>query len=216
MGKTLKRALVLFSGGVDSTTLLYRSLPRYKEVEAISFNYGSKHNGKELQCASNICALLKIKHTIISLQLPFKSSLLVGGEALPHGHYSSENMKNTVVPFRNGILLSIAAGYADSEGIEHLLIGAHAGDHPIYPDCRPYFLNKMKEAIQTGTSNTVHLKFPFQHMTKIKIVSIGLKLGVPYEMTWSCYEGQDGPCLKCGTCVERLEAFTKNNMKDPL
>jgi len=212
--------LVVFSGGMDSATALYKTIvdnPNDK-VETISFNYGSKHNDMEYKAAQKICEKLNIKNTKISLDFIsqyFKSDLLQSGGNIPEGHYAAENMKSTVVPFRNGIMLSIAAGFAESVEADILVLGNHAGDHTIYPDCRQEFVNPMAKAIEEGTWKKIKLQSPFCNITKTEIVKIGVKLKVPYELTYSCYNGKEMHCGKCGTCVERIEAFKDSKVDDP-
>lgn len=213
----MSKCLIVLSGGTDSATLMYKAMNEFDTLEAISFYYGSKHNAREIEMASKLCEINEIKHTIIDLQFIndyFKSDLLLSGGEIPEGHYADENMKSTVVPFRNGIMLSIAAGLAESIDADAIGIGNHAGDHTIYPDCRPEFIFALTEAIRNGTYKKVTVWSPFSNITKSDIISIGLKLGVPYSFTYSCYKGNDKHCGKCGTCVERLESFADNNVKD--
>jgi 7-cyano-7-deazaguanine synthase len=145
----------------------------------------------------------------------FESDLLQSGGAIPEGHYEAENMKQTVVPFRNGILLSIAAGFAESVGAEGLVIAAHSGDHAIYPDCREEFMKPMAEAITAGTYADLEVLRPFIHLRKEGIAALGASLGIDFSLTWSCYKGGEIHCGKCGTCVERKEAFEKAGLEDP-
>lgn len=219
------KALIILSGGLDSTTLLYDLLNEYHqdEILALSFNYGSKHNEYELAQATKTCKELRINHTILDLKSLFDnldSALLDhdNSEAIPEGHYADENMKKTVVPFRNGILLSIAVGIAESRNIPNVYFGAHAGDHAIYPDCRKVFIKAVSKCSQLGTYNKIKISAPYKNLDKIDIVERGKKLGVNYSMTWTCYNPtKDGlPCGKCGSCVERTEAFFKNQLSDPL
>jgi len=213
-----EKVVVVFSGGLDSTTLLYWAKKHYQDVEALTFNYGSKHNEKEIHFAKEHCLALGVKHQIINLNLNewgFTSSLLKDGEKIPEGHYAAENMKSTVVPFRNGIMLSIAVGYAENIKADRVLLGSHSGDHDIYPDCRREFTLAISLAASLGTYNNVKIESPFNDMKKEDIVKEGKDLKVLYDRTWSCYEGGDRPCLKCGTCVERTEAFFLNEVKDP-
>jgi 7-cyano-7-deazaguanine synthase len=218
----MDKALIILSGGLDSTTLLYDIVNQYgaENVVALSFNYGSKHNAQELAKALKSCTQLSVKHEIISLQEVFRlfnSALLEGGEEVPKGHYEEENMKKTVVPFRNGILLSLAVGYAESQGIDKVFYGAHSGDHAIYPDCREEFIKAISSAAKTGTYNEVQIIAPYTNMNKISILEKGQELGVDYSNTWTCYDPQDGkPCGKCGSCTERTEAFVENFLVDPL
>lgn len=209
------KGVLLLSGGMDSTTLLYFLLNQGHSINAISFNYYSKHNDKELEMARWHTDRLCIKHEIVDLPFInrlYKSTLLQSGNEIPEGHYTDEIMIQTVVPFRNGILLSIATGYAETIQADFVAIASHAGDHTIYPDCRIEFNNAFQEAMLKGTHHHIRLLAPFAEWTKSQIVRLGLNLGVDYDMTWSCYKGGDRPCGKCGTCIERLEALD-NNLK---
>lgn len=209
------RAVVLLSGGMDSTTALYHSVGYYDYIEAISFDYGQNHK-KELELAKWHCEHLGIEHTIIKLDFScFNSSLLSGADAIPEGHYEDESMKSTVVPFRNGIMLAYAVGYAENIGADVVIIGSHAGDHAVYPDCRKEFTHFMSCAAHEGTYNKIIIDSPFNAKMKWDIVKIGTGLKIDYSKTWSCYKGHEKPCGKCGTCVERIEAFVKNNLIDP-
>ena len=213
-----QKVIVLLSGGVDSVTALYSALKEYNVVCALSFNYGAKHNARELECARYHAALQGIRHEIISLDFMdrlFKSDLLQSGAEIPKGRYTQENMKSTVVPFRNGIMLSIAGGLADSLEATGIIIAAHSGDHSLYPDCRPAFMHAMNRAIQAGTGEAVSILSPFLNLNKGEIVRLGTSLGVDYARTWSCYCGQELHCGKCGTCVERREAFVQAGVCDP-
>jgi 7-cyano-7-deazaguanine synthase len=210
--------VVLISGGMDSVTALYQALQEHEVVAGISFDYGSKHNNKEIPFALYHCEQHGIHHDIVGLDFMnrlFRSDLLQSGGDVPEGHYAAENMKRTVVPFRNGIMLSVAAGYAESRGAQGLVIAAHTGDHTIYPDCRETFMRPMEEAIRSGTYAGIELLRPFIAMDKAQIVARGMELGVDYSKTWSCYKGLDLHCGKCGTCVERREAFSKAGIPDP-
>ena len=204
----MKDSIIIVSGGMDSVTLLYD----YKDRIAlgISFDYGSNHNAKEIPFAKLHCERLGIKHVTIPLDFMhqyFKSSLLEGADAIPEGHYQDENMKSTVVPFRNGIMLAIAAGMAESYGLSHVMIANHGGDHAIYPDCRPEFISAMSNATEAGSYNGVTVLAPYTNITKGDIARRGKELGIDYNETWSCYKGGEKHCGKCGTCVERKEAL---------
>ena len=204
----MKNKIILLSGGMDSTTLLYQYKDKIKL--AVSFDYGSKHNKMELKYAKLNCDKLKIKHTIIKLGFVnklFKSSLLKSGGEIPEGHYESKSMKSTVVPFRNGIMLSIVGGLAESENCDSILIANHFGDHAIYPDCRKSFIRYMSQAIQAGTYNKILITAPYTKLSKKNIAAIGLTLRIDYTKTYSCYKGKKIHCGKCGTCVERKEAL---------
>ena len=202
------KALIVYSGGLDSSVLLHK----YKDVIALalSFDYGSKHAERELAAAAAQCALLGIKHEVVRLPFVeqlFKSALLKGGEAIPTADYDTDNMKSTVVPFRNGIMLAIAAGVAESNGLDTLLIANHAGDHAIYPDCTEQFIDAMGAAIDAGTYETLRLFAPFCNHTKRAIALEGRDLGVDYALTYSCYNGTEQHCGICATCRERKQAL---------
>ena len=211
----MKNSVIIVSGGMDSITLLYD----HKDEIAlgISFDYGSNHNAREIPFAKMHCERLGIKHITINLDfmhLYFKSSLLDGAEAIPEGHYADDNMKSTVVPFRNGIMLSIAIGIAESNNLDQVFIANHGGDHTIYPDCRPEFINAIDAAATAGTYNNVKAVAPYTKITKSDIARIGKKLGIDYTETWSCYKGGEVHCGKCGTCVERKEALAEAGIED--
>lgn len=211
----MKNSVIIVSGGMDSITLLYD----HKDEIAlgISFDYGSNHNAREIPFAKMHCERLGIKHITINLDFMhqyFKSSLLDGAEAIPEGHYADDNMKSTVVPFRNGIMLSIAIGIAESNNLDQVFIANHGGDHTIYPDCRPEFINAIDAAATAGTYNNVKVVAPYTKITKNDIARIGKKLGIDYTETWSCYKGGEVHCGKCGTCVERKEALAEAGIED--
>ena len=213
-----ERGLIIWSGGLDSTSLLFHLRSQEMLMSAVHFSYGSKHNSKEILAVANIAKAFKIPVRCISLDFIgklFKSSLLQNGSPIPEGHYEDENMKQTVVPFRNGIMLSIAAGLAESENIPSVYIGAHAGDHTIYPDCRPNFLSSMGNAIKNGTWDNISLIAPFQNLSKGAIVTKGDIAGTPFDMTWTCYKGGPYHCGVCGACTERKEAFIYAGIEDP-
>jgi len=214
----IMKVVVLCSGGMDSVTALHWARGEHDAVAAVSFDYGSKHNAREIPCAAAQAAALGVRHQTIALPFVnelFSSALLKGGGEIPEGHYEAESMRRTVVPFRNAILLSIASGWAESVGAEGLVIAAHTGDHAIYPDCREEFMNAMGEAIKQGTYAGIRLLRPFIAMDKAAIVSLGTRLGVDFGNTWSCYKGGAIHCGRCGTCVERREAFARAGVQDP-
>lgn len=215
--KTKQSALVVCSGGVDSVTALYWAQRRYSRVEAVTFDYGSNHNKRERAGLRAICNDTGVDLTVVKLPLGryFKSSLLSGADAIPEGHYAADNMKSTVVPFRNGIMLAFAAGLAESNGLDAIVLGNHAGDHTIYPDCRREFIDGMAEAVKAGTWKRIKVVSPFCDVTKADIVKVGARLGVPLGKTYSCYKGRKHHCGKCGTCVERREAFELAGVPDP-
>lgn len=211
----MKNSAIIVSGGMDSITLLYD----HKDEIAlgISFDYGSNHNAREIPFAKMHCERLGIKHITINLDFMhqyFKSSLLDGAEAIPEGHYADDNMKSTVVPFRNGIMLAIAIGIAESNNLDQVFIANHGGDHTIYPDCRPEFINAIDAAATAGTYNNVKVIAPYTKITKSDIARIGKRLGIDYAETWSCYKGGGVHCGKCGTCVERKEALAEAGIED--
>jgi 7-cyano-7-deazaguanine synthase len=212
------KSVVLLSGGMDSVTALYHAAAEHEVTDALSFDYGSKHNHREIPFAGHHAQRLGVRHTVIPLQFMgehFASDLLQSGGEIPEGHYEEESMKRTVVPFRNGIMLSIAAGFAESRGAEGLVIAAHAGDHAIYPDCREPFMQAISDAIRLGTYAGVQVLRPFISLTKSQIAVRGAELGVDFAQTWSCYKGGTIHCGVCGTCVERREAFLLAGLNDP-
>ena len=196
MDRQQQRAIVVFSGGMDSATALWWALREFRDVAAVSFEYGAKHNARELAAAATICKKLSVPQTVIPLDFigrNFHSSLLKTGGDIPEGNYNEENMASTVVPFRNGIMLAAAAGLAEDSGFSAVILGNHTGDHAIYPDCRPEFIDGMANAIEAGTGGKVKLLSPFCRMTKGEIAALGAKLGVDFSLTWSCYNGRDVP-----------------------
>ena len=209
-------SVIIYSGGLDSTTLLYEEQQRI--ALAVTFDYGSNHAAREIACARHHCTLLGIGHVVIELAFMgryFSSSLLSGPEAIPDGSYDDSNMHSTVVPFRNGIMLSIACGLAESRGLTRVLIANHGGDHAIYPDCRPAFVEAMDGAMQAGTYEGVRLAAPYTNLTKADLVRRGAALGIDYGRTYSCYRGGEHHCGTCGTCTERKEAFREAGIPDP-
>ena len=202
------KAILIYSGGLDSTTLLYE----YKDsiALAVTFGYGAKHNERETACAVENCRLLGIRHMIIPLDFIgryFKSDLLLSGGEIPSGNYDEENMKSTVVPFRNGIMLAVAAGLAESYDLDTVLIANHSGDHAIYPDCRPAFIDAFDKAAEAGTYNGVRIVSPYCSLSKRDIALRGKAIGIDYGKTYSCYKGGEKHCGTCGTCRERKEAL---------
>ena len=213
---TQKDSVIIYSGGLDSTTLLYEE--RERVALAVTFDYGSNHAAREIACAKHHCALLGIEHLVIELGFMsryFQSSLLSGAADIPDGNYDEANMKSTVVPFRNGIMLSIACGLAESRGLKRVLIANHGGDHAIYPDCRPMFVDAMNAAMQAGTYEGVLLAAPYTNISKADIIRRGARLGIDYGATYSCYRGGEHHCGTCGTCTERREAFREAGIPDP-
>lgn len=211
------KILHVYSGGLDSTVLLTKLLKEKNEVQCLNFYYGSNHNEMERNAARAITEKFDVQLDEINLdfiQDYFKSSLLSGAKAIPEGHYQAENMRSTVVPFRNGIMLSIATGFAESVDMEAISIASHAGDHYIYPDCRPQFNMAMEDAIREGTEKRIQLLTPFYDFTKTGIVKLGEKLKAPMFLSYSCYRGAIEHCGTCGACNERKEAFKEAGVKD--
>jgi len=213
------RTVAILSGGIDSTTLVYDLMKQGDEIFCLSFDYGQKHK-KELEYAKRICKKLKLKHKIVDIsnihKIVVSQNSLTGIEEVPEGHYADEIMKKTVVPYRNSIMLIIAAGLASTLDYNRIAYAAHAGNHAIYPDCRPEFVEAMKILLEIGDYKKIKLYAPYINISKTDIVKKGLSLNIPYKDTWSCYKGKELPCGKCGTCIERLEAFRDVGIVDPL
>jgi 7-cyano-7-deazaguanine synthase len=211
--------VVLLSGGMDSVCALHDARARPGGVAAaLTFDYGSKHNAREIPFAAWHARRLGVRHEVVDLpfiERLFRSDLLRSGGEIPDGHYEDPTMRRTVVPFRNGILLAIAAGFAESVGAVSVVLAAHGGDHAIYPDCRPPFLRAMDEAVQLGTYAGIRIDRPFAGLDKARIAARGAELDVDFSMTWSCYKGGERHCGTCGTCVERKEAFRRAGLRDP-
>jgi 7-cyano-7-deazaguanine synthase len=221
--KRLSDSVAVVSGGMDSVTMLYLMVQRLCIPHVVSFDYGQKHV-KELECAAYHADLLGLRHTVVPMKHlgDFLNSALTDSETdVPEGHYAAENMKATVVPNRNMIMMSIAAGIAVSEKAAYLGVGMHAGDHAVYPDCRPEFVVHMETTLKIANDGFIHPNFqifsPFINSTKGDIVTVGmnLKTFLNYGKTWSCYKGGELHCGKCGTCVERKEAFQLACYDDP-
>ena len=211
----MKDSVIVVSGGMDSVTLLYEK--KDEIALGISFDYGSNHNHNELPLAALHCQRLGIEHVVVPLGFMyqyFKSSLLESGDSIPDGSYDEENMKSTVVPFRNGVMLAVAAGIAESNGLTKVLIANHGGDHTIYPDCRPEFIAAMDAAVEAGTFARVRVVAPYTNISKADIARRGRALGIDYAETWSCYKGGHVHCGTCGTCVERKEALREAGIED--
>lgn len=212
------KCLILLSGGVDSATALHWAAREHEPMAALSFRYGSNHADRELACAERQARTLNIPHRVVDLSAlapHLSSALLSGASAIPAGEYDEQNMRATVVPFRNGIFLSVAAGIAESCGAQGVVIAAHSGDHAIYPDCRESFMQAMSRAIELGSYAGVQLLRPFISMSKAQIVELGAQLGVDFAHTYSCYCGGERHCGRCGTCRERREAFLASGVPDP-
>lgn len=203
-----KDSLLVLSGGMDSTTMLYEY--RSRIALCVNFSYGANHNEREAACARANCQRLGIPLVEIDLAFMgkyFRSALLEGADAIPEAEYAPENLASTVVPFRNGIMLSVAAGLAESRGLRRVMIANHGGDHEIYPDCRPAFIDSMGRAIADGSGSLVELCAPYTHLTKNDIARRGAALGVDYSLTYSCYKGGATHCGRCATCLERRQAL---------
>jgi len=211
----MSKPIVLYSGGLDSTVLLWSLRPN---VKALLFDYGQRHS-KELKQAVQICQTHQIEWELADLQSIrelISSGSQTGNEPVPEGHYAEESMKATVVPNRNMIMLSIAVGWAVATKSPYVAWAAHAGDHPLYPDCRPDFFEALRNAIEIGNAwSNVTLQAPFILKTKAEIVKLGHQLGAPLDQTWSCYNSGPIHCGRCGTCVERQEAFALAEVDDP-
>ncbi|MDD2960653.1 MAG: 7-cyano-7-deazaguanine synthase QueC [Muribaculaceae bacterium] len=211
----MKDSVIILSGGMDSVTMLYD----FKDeiALAVTFDYGSNHNRREAEFAKLHCNRLGIKHILIPLDFMgkyFKSSLLEGSDAIPEGHYADENMKSTVVPFRNGIMLAIACGLAESNELKRVMLANHFGDHSIYPDCRKSFVEAMDSAMKAGTYEGISIYAPYTDITKSDIARRGKELHIDYSETYSCYKGGEKHCGRCGTCVERKEAMSDAGIID--
>ena len=212
-------AVTVLSGGMDSTVLAYLATGLYEQVDLLSVDYGQRHR-TELAFAARTAGHLGLRHDVIELPI---GGILVGSALtdpsveVPHGHYAADNMASTVVPNRNAILISVAYAAAVARGAEAVLVGVHAGDHFVYPDCRPGFVDALGEALKVGNEGygDVRLEAPFVHHSKTDIARLGERLGVDWTSTWSCYEGGDVHCGRCGTCVERREAFRDAGVADP-
>lgn len=219
-----KRFLVVLSGGMDSTTLLWNLHDNKQAAMAVSFDYGQRHR-RELRAAEATCAKLGIPRIVIQIPdfgLYMPGSALTdhgpAGVDVPHGHYADATMVKTVVPNRNMMMISIAAGIALAHKLDGVAVGVHSGDHAIYPDCRENFILAVRRAIRFGNydADLFDVYAPYLHIDKGAIAAIGKHLGVDYSLTWTCYEGGEHPCGKCGACVERAEAFAHAGMDDPL
>lgn len=220
MKKEALKTVIVLSGGMDSSTLAYYLKDKGHKLTALTFNYGQKHN-REAEHAEKIAKKLGIPWKLVDISDVKKilsSSLTDDKQKVPHGHYAAKNMKSTVVPNRNAIMLSIAGGYAGSIKARYIGYAAHGGDHFIYADCRPLFVNCFSSALAAAFIDEKirpELIAPFINIDKTDIVRMGHMLKVPYGETWSCYEGGEKHCGKCGTCVERKEAFQKSGVSDP-
>ncbi|MDE6453138.1 MAG: 7-cyano-7-deazaguanine synthase QueC [Muribaculaceae bacterium] len=212
----MKDAIMVLSGGMDSTTMLHEYAERI--ALAVTFDYGSNHNAREIECARHNCRALGIELVEVKMDFIgrlFQSSLLSGADAIPKGDYDDDNMRSTVVPFRNGIMLAAAAGLAESRGLKTVMLANHSGDHAIYPDCRPGFVDAMSRAISEGTYDHVTIFAPYTALSKAEIAARGAACGVDFAHTYSCYCGREKHCGRCGTCRERREALALAGIPDP-
>lgn len=219
-----KIAICLCSGGLDSTTVLYSAVKQGYDVRLLAIAYGQRHQ-KELRCAESIAAGLRVPLKVMDLPLGWKgSSLLDTAMALPTGRSEeemSEGIPSSYVPGRNIMFLSLAASYAEAIGAETIFIGANALDYSGYPDCRPEFFEAFETCLKVGTKagtegRAVKISVPLLNLSKKEIVELGKSLGVPFEMTWSCYEGREKPCGQCDSCRLREKGFREAGISDPL
>jgi len=212
------KVVIIISGGMDSTTLLYDILNKGYDVYALSFDYKQRHR-KELEMARKTCEKLKVPHKIVditSINQLLQGNSLTSDIDVPEGNYNEDSMKATVVPNRNMIFLSLAIGYAISVKAKKVYYGAHAGDHAIYPDCRKDFIEAMQKVASLCDYEKIMIEAPYIDIDKAEILKKGTALGVDYSLTWTCYKGKEKPCKKCGACNERKEAFDLNGKTDPL
>jgi|TARA_B110000438_G_scaffold303165_1_gene363478 7-cyano-7-deazaguanine synthase len=214
----MTQIILVYSGGLDSFTLLNQAMDMGHDVSTISFDYGQKHK-KELDCVKRFCLEKAIDHKIIdisSIKEIFSGSSLTDDLDIPKGHYEDESMQSTVVPNRNMILISLALGFAVTKEATEVWFGAHSGDHAIYPDCRPEFVEKMDAVAKIANYSPIAVKAPYISKSKSEILEIGLSLNLDYSFTWTCYEGKELACGSCGACHERLESFSDHNVTDPI
>ncbi len=216
---TANATVVIYSGGMDSFTVLHRALREGRDVHALSFDYGQRHV-RELDIARRVCHTLSVPHQVVDIRaihgLIDNSSLTDATQPMPHGDYASDNLASTAVPNRNMILLSLAIAKAVNIGADRVDYGAHGGDHVLYPDCRPAFVEAMRHAAGLANLEPVEIHAPYLHATKAEILRDGLAMGLDYADTWTCYEGDTLACGQCASCCERLDAFAANGVTDPL
>lgn len=223
----MTHSIVVLSGGLDSAVALWLTATYTTRITAITVDYGQRHH-REIEAARDVVIALRrrtkrpaptIDHHLVNVpdigRALTGSALTDQSVPVPHGHYTAPVMASTVVPNRNMILAAIATGIAVSRGADEMVLAVHAGDHPVYPDCRPVFVDALQRCVTVGTDSALRVVVPFVHETKSKIVEVGHRLGVPFELTWSCYEGRDTHCGRCGTCAERKEAFELARVPDP-
>ena len=214
----LEKVVVVYSGGMDSFTVLNTAIQNGLDVYALSFDYGQKHS-KELKIAAQVCRELGVSHKIVDITAIndlMANSSLTSDAVIPEGHYEDDSMKSTVVPNRNMVLLSMAIAYAVSLEASKVYYGAHSGDHHIYPDCRPEFVDAMNAVSSIANYQSVNIVTPFLHSSKGDILKAGLEMNLDYAKTWTCYNGREKSCGKCGACCERLDAFREQGKSDPL
>lgn len=212
------KVVVIYSGGMDSFTVLNRAIADGHEVSAVSFHYGQRHH-RELDVAAKVCEALNVPHKVVdirSINTLLAGSSLTDDIDIPEGDYANSNMTSTVVPNRNMILLSLAIGYAVSIQASQVYYGAHSGDHEIYPDCRPEFVEAMNQVSQIANYQAVEIHSPYLLQNKADILADGLRLGLDYSQTWTCYNGRAKACGQCSACRERLAAFASHGLTDPL
>ena len=210
-----KHSLIVLSGGMDSVTMLHEYADQIEL--AVNFSYGSNHNAREAECARAHCRELGIELIEIDLSFIgryFHSSLLEGADAIPEGDYDFDNMKSTVVPFRNGIMIAAATGLAESHGLDTVMLANHSGDHALYPDCSEAFIKAMAKAVKEGTYEGIKLLAPYTLLDKSQIAMRGKRLGIDYSTTYSCYRGGEKHCGRCGTCLERRKALADAGIED--
>lgn len=214
----MKKCVAIISGGMDSITMLHDLVADKYEVLPLTFDYGQRHV-KEIEMSMYNCWLLNCDLKVVnlgSITNLISNSALTGDTEVPHGHFEDEIMRKTVVPNRNMIMMSIAVGYAINNDCDEVFYGAHVGDHAIYPDCRLEFVDALQKVVNICHYEPIKIHTPFINLKKRHIIQLGMKIGVDYSKTWTCYEGKDLACGKCGSCQERLEAFKEMNIKDPL
>lgn len=215
------KAIICFSGGMDSTTLAALYADAGYKLGLLSFDYGQRHRQRELSAAADIAAYFGASHHV--LDMSFLGDLLTGSALtdpevdVPDGHYAEETMKATVVPNRNAIMANIAIGVASSAGADVVALGVHAGDHAVYPDCRPEFIRALRQCMNHALQgfHTPRLETPFLRLSKTEIAAEAFRINAPLQLSWSCYKGGEKHCGTCGTCVERKEAFTMAGLVDP-
>jgi 7-cyano-7-deazaguanine synthase len=213
-----EKVVVVYSGGMDSFTVLNTAIQNGLDVYALSFDYGQKHK-KELEVAAQVCRTLGVSHKVVditAINSLMANSSLTGDTEIPEGHYEDDSMKSTVVPNRNMVLLSMAIAYAVSLEAGKVYYGAHSGDHHIYPDCRPEFVDAMNAVSKIANYQSVEIVTPFLYSSKGDILKAGLSMNLDYANTWTCYNGREKSCGKCGACCERLDAFREQGKADPL